>query len=268
MTRPRLTRLAAFLAIIALISACGNGDQVGSTTTFAITTTTTTQPATTSTAVATTTTTQPPTTTPETTTTTTTTGSEGLPGEPIDFGPAAGDVLAVIGVSHDDVLNLRSAPGADQEILAGIPPLHRELIALGHTRELPRSFWIEVEFSSRNGWVNMAFVGYLGDTFDATSAVVDQLGNLPSEPTMLELGEIVARTFASAEPPSQLVVTVAPADGDPGEVTIDVIGLGDDAVRGLRAHVFGSPEDGGYILDTVEVTSLCGRGVTDDGACI
>jgi enoyl-CoA hydratase len=37
----------------------------------------------------------------------------GLPGEPIDFGPAAGDVLAVIGVSHDDVLNLRSAPGAE-----------------------------------------------------------------------------------------------------------------------------------------------------------
>jgi len=90
----------------------------------------------------------------------------------------------------------------------------------------------------------MAFVGYLGDTVDATSTVVDELGDLPSAPTMLELGEIVARTLASDEPRSQVVVTVVPADGDPGEVTIDVIGLGDDAVRGLRAHVFGSPDFG------------------------
>jgi hypothetical protein len=203
------------------------------------------------------------TTTPETTTT----GTGGLPGDPIDFGPAERDDLAVIGVAHDDVLNLRTAPGADQEILSEIPPLHTELVALGRTRELPRSFWIEVEYDGTIGWVNLSFVGYLGDTFDATSAIVDELGELPSAPTMLELGESVAGVLGSEEPPSELVVTVAPRDGDPGEVTIDVIGLGDDAVRGLRAHVFGSPDNGGFVLDTVEVTSLCGRGVTDDGAC-
>jgi hypothetical protein len=266
MRRLRLTRCAAVLAVIALTSACGSGNQSGPTTSLAITTTTTRPQATTSTAVASTTVTEVPTTTEATTTTSTGTG--GLPGEPIDFGPAAGDVLAVIGVAHDDVLNLRSAPGADQEILAGIPPLHSGLIALGHTREMPRSFWIEVEYSGGTGWVNMSFVGYLGDTFDATSAIVDELGGLPSAATMLELGEIVARTLASDEPPSQLVVTVAPTDGDPGEATFDVIGLGDDAVRGLRAHVFGSQDSGGYVLDTVEVTSLCGRGASDDGACI
>ena len=265
--RPRLARSAAFLGIIALAAACGSGDQGGPSTTLAIATTTTMPQPTTSTAVATTTVTGVPTTTTQATTTTST-GAGGPPGEPIDFGPAAGDVLAVIGVAHDDVLNLRSAPGADQEILARIPPLHTGLIARGHTRELPRSFWIEVEYSSGTGWVNMSFVGYLGDTFDATSAIVDELGDLPSAPTMLELGESVAGVLGSEEPPSELVVTVAPRDGDPGEVTIDVIGLGDDAVRGLRAHAFGSPDNGGFVLDTVEVTSLCGRGVTDDGACV
>jgi hypothetical protein len=263
--RPRLALSATVLAFISL-AACGSGDQGGPTTSLAVTTSTITPRPTTSTAVATTTITDAATTTQGTTTTTTGTG--GLPGEPIDFGPAAGDVLAVIGVAHDDVLNLRSAPGADQEILAGIPPLHTGLIALGHTRELPRSFWIEVEYSGGTGWVNLSFVGYLGDTFDATSAIVDELGELPSAPTMLELGESVADVLGSKEPPSELVVTVAPRDGDPGEVTFDVIGLGDDVVRGLRAHVFGSPDNGGFVLDTVEVTSLCGRGVTDDGACI
>jgi hypothetical protein len=246
------------------VTACV-GDQGEPTTSLETPTTTTTTTMTTSTAISSTTVNGVSTTTQSDTTTT---GSGGLPGDSIDFGPAADDVLAVIGVAHDDVLNLRAAPGADQGILSGIPPLHTELVALGHTRELPRSFWIEVDYQGTTGWVNLSFVGYLGDTFDATSAVVDELGDRPSAPTMLELGESVARVLASDEPPSELVVTVAPRDGDPAEVTIDVIGLGDDAVRGLRAHVFGSPSDGGFVLDTVEVTSLCGRGVTDDGACI
>jgi len=259
--RLRPAVLVAATAFIA-VTACGE-DQGEPTTSLEATTTTTT--ITTSTAVSTTTVNGVSTTTkPETTTT----GTGGLPGDSIDFGPAAGDVLAVIGVAHDDVLNLRTAPGADQEILSGIPPLHTALVALGRTRELPRSFWIEVEYDGTTGWVNLTFVGYRGDTYDATSAIVDELGDLPSAPTMLELGESVASVLGSEEPPSELVVTVAPRDGDPGEVTIDVIGLGDDAVRGLRAHVFGSPDNGGFVLDTVEVTSLCGRGVTDDGACI
>ena len=254
-----LVTATAFMAV----TACG-GDQGEPTTSLETPTTTTTTTMTTSTAISSTTVNGVSTTTQSDTTTT---GSGGLPGDSIDFGPAADDVLAVIGVAHDDVLNLRAAPGADQGILSGIPPLHTELVALGHTRELPRSFWIEVDYQGTTGWVNLSFVGYLGDTFDATSAVVDELGDRPSAPTMLELGESVARVLASDEPPSELVVTVAPRDGDPAEVTIDVIGLGDDAVRGMRAHVFGSRGDGGFVLDTVEVTSLCGRGVTDDGAC-
>ena len=258
-TRPAF--LVAATAVIA-ITACG-GDQGEPTTSLEATTTMT---ATTSTANSSTTTVEGVSTTTQAETTTT--GAGGLPGEPIDFGPAAGDVLAVIGVAHDDMLNLRSAPGADQEILAGIPPLHADLAALGRTRELPRSFWIEVDYQGTTGWVNLSFVGYPGDTFDATSAIVDELGDIPSAPTMVELGESVAGVLGSEDPPSELVVTVAPRDGDPGEVTIDVIGLGDDAVRGLRTHVFGSPDDGGFVLDTVEVTSLCGRGVTAEGSCI
>jgi hypothetical protein len=61
---------------------------------------------------------------------------------------------------------------------------------------------------------------------------------------------------------------VAPSVGDLGEVTYDVIGLGDDAVRGLRLHVFGQPIDEGFSLKTVEMTALCGRGADDDGGCI
>lgn len=253
------------VALMLALGACGSDGETATTTTptsttIATSTTSTTQP--------TTTTTQGPTTTTTTTGNTTTTGSSGIPGEPIDFGPAAGDTLAVIGVAHDDVLNLRSAPGADQDILAGIPPLHANLTAVGETRELPGSMWIGVEYDGTRGWVNLRFVGYLGETTDATAAIIDNLGGRPAADTMLDLGLIIAESLASDEPKSDLVVTVAPSTGDLGEVTYDVIGLGDDAVRGLRVHVFGEPTNGEFSLRTVEITSLCGRGADDQGGCV
>jgi hypothetical protein len=255
--------LATLLVSTALLGACGAGEEPGSTPTTIVETTTTA--AVTTTSVATTTTSAPATTTtaPPSTATTPT----DLPGEPIDFGPAADDTLAVIGVAHDDVLNLRAAPGADQEVLEGIPPVYDSLTAVGQTRQLPGSFWIAVDYEGRVGWVNLRYVGYIGDTTDATQSVIETLGERPGAETMLDLGFIVAESLASEEPPSDIVLVVAPTVGDLGEVTYDVIGLGDDAVRGLRVHVFGDPITEAFVLDTVEMTTLCGRGV-EAGACV
>lgn len=247
------------------VAACGVAGDTGTTSTTIVGTTTST----------TTTTSSVPTTVPEPETSTslqqsmtTTNTSPGLPGEPIDFGPAEGDTLAVIGVAHDDVLNLRSAPGADQHILGGIPPLYDALIALGETRQLPGSMWIAVDFDGAEGWANLRFIAYLGDTTDATAEIVENLGEAPAAETMLDLGQIVAQSLASDEPASDIVLTVAPVVEDLGEVIYDVIGLGDDAVRGLRVHVFGQPGDESFTLHSVEITTLCGRGVTEDRACV
>jgi hypothetical protein len=249
-----------------IFAACG--DDAASTTTTATTVieTTTTSQATTTTSISTTTSTTAAPTTSVPATTTTAGGSD-LPGEPIDFGPAAGDTLAVIGVAHDDVLNLRAAPGADQDIVGEIPPTYDGLTALGQTRQLPGSFWIGVDYEGTEGWVNLRFIGYLGDTTDATQMVIDDFGEVPGAESMLDLGFIVAESFASEEPVSDIVLVVAPTVGDLGEITYDVIGLGDDAVRGVRVHVFGDPIVEAFTLNAVEVTTLCGRGV-DAGACV
>lgn len=227
----------------------------------------TTQPESTTTTGADTTTTEPATTTTETETTTTTPTTTTIPGEIIDFGPMAGDQLMVIGVAHDDVLNLRAAPGPSQEILDMIEPTHMDLIAEGETRQIPGAFWIKVDYEGTVGWVHMSYIGYEGLTDDMTSAVVDELGEYPTAETMIELGQIVAESLASEEPRSDIVLVVDETVGDLGEVTYDVIGLGDDAVRGLRVHVFGQPVSDGFSLKSVEVTSLCGRGVTAEGLC-
>lgn len=227
------------------------------TTTTPMVSTTATLPATTTTAGATTTTTSPGTTT-----------ATGLAGEPIDFGPAEGDVLMVIGVRHDDVLNLRAGPGTNQSILDEIPPTFDDLVAEGNTRQLPASFWIEVDYEGTLGWVSLSFIGYEGDTTDETSTVISELGDTPVESTMTALGERVASVFASNEEPvSDIVQVTSATTADLGEVTYDVVGLADDAVRGVRIHVFAQQDSGGYALKSVEVTTLCGRGVDEDRLC-
>ena len=179
-------------------------------------------------------------------------------------------MLAVIGVQYDDRLNLRAAPGTDQEILARLEPTEDDLVAQGHARMLPRSFWYEVEAAGTVGWVSAKYVAYLGQVDDITSRVVSQLGMTPSASTMAALGLTVAESQAPEDQPGLFIRMVVAADehGDLGEVTYDVVGIGDDSVRGLRLHVFGTPSSSGFTLKSVEQTVLCGRGVTADGLCV
>lgn len=254
---------ALLISLAVLAAACGS--QTGEpTTTTVIPTTTTSQPITTTSAPNTTTTLAPTTTTTVPAATTTT-----LAGEPIDFGPAAGDVLMVVGVAHNDVLNLRASPGATQPIRDRIPPTFTDLVARGNTRDLSPGFWIEVDYEGTRGWVNMRYVAYEGVVTDETSAVIAELGERPVEPTMVDLGELVASVFASEGDPESAVVQVTPVStGDLAEVTFDVVGIGDDSVLGSRLHVFAQQVSGGFSLRSVEVTTLCGRGTTDDGLCV
>lgn len=246
-----------------LIGACGE-DAATTTTTVSDTTSSTTvdtsAPSTSTPAP----TNAPPSTVDTSTSTTTTT----LPGEEVEFGPAAGDELMVIGVSFDDHLNLREAPGTAYDVIARIPSAYLDLVARGHTRDIGRSFWVEVDFDGVLGWVHMGFIAFEGVTDDLTAFVVEQMGERPSAGSMTELGQRVAEQFVSEDVDSDVVKVIDETVGDLGEVTFDVVGLADDAVRGLRLHVFGEPFEGGFALRTLEVTYLCGRGVTDDGICV
>jgi hypothetical protein len=187
----------------------------------------------------------------------------------VDSGPPRGAILSVVGVAHDDVLNLRASPGADQAILGGIPPTYDSVLALGATMALP-TWWTNVEYDGTIGWVNVSYLAYAGATSDVTASVLAETGGSLDAGTMTELGASVADIMSSDEPPSEIVVVVPETVGDLGEVTYDVIGLGDDSVLGFRLHVFGTPTDSGFSLKTVESTVLCqpNRGVDDDGLCV
>ena len=193
-----------------------------------------------------------------------------LPGDPVALGPRDGDVLAVVGIAHDDVLGLRAAPGEDEEVLTTIQSTEAGMIAQGRTRSVPGALWVLVDRGGTLGWVNLRDIAYIGDTYDATADRLLTLGERPSAPTMTELGRIVTESMRSpeAERIPRIVIVVDETVGDLGEVTFDLIGLADDSLRGYRVHVFGEPVPDGFVLRNVEVTNLCARGVGEGRLCL
>lgn len=261
-----MRKLSWLLAVALVATACGTDtgppttEPLGASTTMPANTTvpspTTTQQSSPTTIVP-----APTTTTPATTTST-------IPGIPTDLGPSAGDTMMVVGVRYDDVLNLRAAPGATQQILGTISPLEMGLKAIGETRTLSGAFWTKVQHQGKTGWVHMGFVGYAGDVEDQTAAVVAELGGYPTATTMTELGLLIAAVYESDEVQSKVVQVTPVTAGDLAEVTFDVIGFADDAVGGARVHIFAEKVSGGFALKTVEVRAICIRGVDDDGLCV
>lgn len=270
--------IATLAAFTLLVAGCG-GEDAGSSTTATSTTTAaapatsstviTTTAATTTAAPTTTTTTAAPVTTTATSTTTAASTTTTLAGEPIELFAREGDVLGVVGVAHDDVLNVRAGPGTDQPVVATLDPLADDVIATGRARQLPRSLWYEVDVDGVTGWASIAFLAYIGDTFDSTDEAIATLGTGPIAETMVDVGRIVAETFASADPVSEITMTAPPTGSDTAEVTYDVIGLGDDSVLGFRVRVLAEVDEGGeaFRLTRVESTLLCARGLSE-GICV
>lgn len=194
-------------------------------------------------------------------------------GEPYDFWvpmPSEGPILGVVGVRHDDTLNVRSGPGVTFDVIATLGPTQTGIAGTGEGWQLPSgSVWWKIEADGVVGWANQRFLSRLGGVDDLYSFVVGELGEIPVAETMLDLGLIVANTFADVDSGSDVVVSVAPTVGDLGEVTYDVIGLGDDSLGGYRLHIFGQPTDSGegFSLMAVEATALCQRGVSG-GLCV
>lgn len=271
----RTNQAVAVLAAVALLlGSCGSNGESSSDSSEPTSTTTTTIPSTTDTTAATssTDTSSVTTTVPDTTSTTTTTTADSttttLAGEPFDGFIKNGDELGVVGVWAGDGLNVRAAPGTDADIITVLKPTATGVVATGAEWKLPRSIWYEVRVAGTTGWVSSRYVAFVGGVDDHTSAYIAEFG-WPEAPTMNELGQIIADNMASVDPPSRITRSVSASVGDLGEVTYDVIGIGDDATIGYRLHIFAASEDGGetFGLKSIERTTFCGRGI-DGEYCI
>jgi hypothetical protein len=266
-SRTHRTCIGALCALALLTAACGNGsastDRTPTTATGPASTAPGPEPVTPSPAPATT---VPAPTKPAPTQPAPTVPGP-LPGVPVE-GPAAGTEVMVFGVRAGDTLRLRARPGVDQPVLRGIAPTERHAVAAGSARRVGTTHWWKVRVHGVTGWSSARYMSRPAGTSDITSEVVRALGGkVPAAETMLDLGMKVANTRASTDPRSRVVVAVRPTVSDLGEITIDVVGIGDDSIAGERLHVFATPMDEAFTLRSVESTQMCYRG-GGNGICV
>jgi len=66
--------------------------------------------------------------------------------------------FSVRGVDHNDVLNVRSAPGPKHPVVGEIPPEATGVVATGARRQVGPAVWREVTYGNVRGWVNERFL--------------------------------------------------------------------------------------------------------------
>ncbi len=225
--------------------------------------------------------------------------SETLRGEPYEFGPQSDAALFVVGVSHDEVLNVRDTPAGT--VVATLDPLNlaggrapfvtvrdaagttvaeselrTAITATGQARQLPTTVWYQFRAAGITGWSSAAYLAEMGAPDDFTAEARAGLGDDLATDTMEELGRRVAELLASEEPQSRIVVTARAgvAEGV-ADIGLDIIGLADDSLLGYRIAVSADPagnwltddDPGPYTLSFVERTAICRRGVSPGGLC-
>ncbi len=186
-----------------------------------------------------------------------------------------GDIFAVVGMDYQDLdtggtLPVLNAPASGDPALHQLANDREDIVTTGLACLLETSgLWYEITADGVTGWVDAYNLGYLGRTDDPTAEIVADLGSIPFGSVISVIGDVVTH-FASVEPPTVVTRQGEYTFGDLIEGTIDLIGFGDDAVKGWRLHFFLlEDEDSSNVgLMTVERTSICLRDVTDDGLCV
>ena len=200
-----------------------------------------------------------------------------IPGAALDYGPPAGASLDVVGVRHDDVLNFRVDPDPTSDVVASVAPIREGhiIIASGQAWIAPSGIWWKVTVNGEPAWANQSYLAGVGHGDDFFIDVAEALGVLRFE-TITDAAQAVAGTQASETPESRVVVVAAPVTYDSGAgMTIDVLDLGDDSLKGLRIwiEVEFIYDDSGETVESVVLTDvymnpLCGRGSEGAGLCL
>ncbi len=199
-------------------------------------------------------------------------------GSALDFFPPIGTVFSVVGVRWDDDLNFRSAPGTSNPVLDNVRSVDDEhtITGLGQAWQFDDSIWWKVNVDGTEAWASQRFLAAPGFSDDISDEVAADLVVLKAA-DMEDLANKVAATRHEGDPEPRVVIVAEPIgiDATQAVITIDVLDFADDALKGERLRITANlalvdedPSNVAFVvLNTVQRTILCGRGVTE-GLCL
>lgn len=187
--------------------------------------------------------------------------------------------MDVVGVAFDDVLNFRTAADPASAIVDTAAPFSTSpaVVSEGAGWLLAGSAWWNVTVDGQVAWANTTYLGVLGQNSDITNDLATSMPSL-SAPDLQTLAQNIGNA-RSGGPVPLVVFSTEPvaADAQGGEATIDVIGLGDDAVKGERIFITyrfvfddinaASPNVIGFDLIYADAQAICSRGISS-GLCL
>ena len=180
--------------------------------------------------------------------------------------------LAVVDAG-DRGIPVLAAPGDQAGPALTVWAGSNRIVATGRARELPDGIWVEVRTAPQQmlGWAHSDNLVRASVMEDVTDAFVQRFaGEVPAAAGMEQLGALLAETEAAFYE-GATVTRARPALFDTiGDISFDVDIPGDDAIRGIRLRVIGTPEAGQqrFRLLAVERSLLCRRDATTTaGTC-
>jgi hypothetical protein len=148
-----------------------------------------------------------------------------LPVPPV--GPSLGK-FAVVNVASDDVLNVRARPGANHAIVGTVPYYGRDVAVYAGGQEVGGSWWVPVQHSGVQGWVNSNYLArQVGSASDAVAALAAQAILALRDRNWAGLANLVHPVKGVTFSP---YTYVRPLQGAPGEA--DLV-FSADQLRGL-----------------------------------
>lgn len=157
-------------------------------------------------------------------------------------GPTTGAVLEVVGVRYDDVAHVRDQPSQSGAIVAAIAPFvnNPQVLSAGEGRLSDQGgTWWKVTVDGTEGWIDADLVGQIppGAVINLTESIAAELPDQPSpdlDALVLDIGAALTNpstslAVLSSEPPPDQAGTL--------QVTVDVIGLDDEWVKGWRIDI-------------------------------
>lgn len=185
-----------------------------------------------------------------------------LPGESVMTFFTEPRTANVVRVAAGDALFVRASPDPRAAEVGQLPPTGEVALA-GRERQIDEALWTEVRLNDGVGWVNVRFLGFLGESRDITSEVA----NVGARENGETLAADIAQTWPGhTEEAGMQRVTVLRTDDDLRYV-IDVVGYRDTSIRGERLDLRFEPSDDGVELQSAESTWICIRGVGESGLC-